>query len=174
MNLPDHKDTLKAYDAFISDGVGWANEVTETGHQLFLIGESAKAKEMYYLALSMPGDCEEQTILAEHAFQDFKDLDLTQRCLEKAELAWLQQIISFSDSDHTELSDIIIEYSKDSHSSLVSSKVLKTIDASYHWEKSLIFYSDDNEGWAIGSGTPIGQARDFRERIVELKRITKL
>ena len=174
MNLPDHKDTLKAYDAFISDGVGWANEVTATGHQLFLIGESAKAKEMYYLALSMPGDCEEQTILAEHAFQDFKDLDLTQRCLEKAELAWLKQIISFSDSDHTELSGIIIEYSKDSHSSLVSSKVLKTIDASYHWEKSLIFYSDDNEGWAIGSGTPIGQARDFRERIVELKRITKI
>jgi len=174
MNLPDHKDTLKAYDAFISDGVGWANEVTETGHQLFLIGESAKAKEMYYLALSMHGDCEEQTILAEHAFQDLKDLDLTQRCLEEAELAWLKQIISFSDSDHTELSDIIVEYSKDSHSQLVSSKVLETIDKSYDWEKSLIFYSDDNEGSAIGSGTPIGQARDFRERIIKLKVIAKL
>jgi hypothetical protein len=173
MNLPEQKETLKAYDAFISDGVGWANEITETGHQLFLIGESAKAKEMYYLALSMRGDCEEQTILAEHAFQDFKDLDLTIRCLEEAELAWLQQIISFSDSDHTELSDIIIEYSKDSHSQLVSSKALKTIDTSYDWEKSLIFFGDDGKGEPIRNGTPIDQASNFRERIIELRRIIK-
>ena len=39
MSLPDHKETLKTYDTFIRDGVGWANEITETGHQLFLIGE---------------------------------------------------------------------------------------------------------------------------------------
>ena len=44
--MSDKKEIFKAYDTFIDDGVGWANEITETGHQLFLIGESAKAKEM--------------------------------------------------------------------------------------------------------------------------------
>ena len=173
--MSDKKEILKDYETFIGDGVGWANEITETGHQLFLIGESAKAKEMYYLALSMGGDCEEQTILAEHAFQDFKDLDLTKRCLEEAELAWLQQIIRYSDrKGHTELSDIIIEYSKDSHSQLVSSKVLKTISASYDWEQSLIFFGDDEKGEPIRDDTPIGQARNYRERIMELRKISKL
>ncbi|MAC90966.1 MAG: hypothetical protein CMO99_00205 [Woeseiaceae bacterium] len=62
VNMSDKKEILKDYETFIGDGVGWANEITETGHQLFLIGESAKAKEMYYLALSMGGDCEENKI----------------------------------------------------------------------------------------------------------------
>ena len=38
--MSDKKEIFKAYDTFIDDGVGWANEITETGHQLFLIGES--------------------------------------------------------------------------------------------------------------------------------------
>lgn len=172
--MSEKKEILKAYDAFIGDGVGWANEITETGHQLFLIGESAKAKEMYYLALSMGGDCEEQTILAENAFQDFKDLDLTESCLEKAELAWLEQISWFSNYDNADISDIIIGYANHSHSQLVSSKVLKTIDASYDWEQSLIFFGDDEEGEPIRDDTPIGQARNYRERIMELRKNTKL
>ena len=32
----------------------------------------------------------------------------------------------------------------------------------------------ESEGSAIGSGTQIGQARDFRERIIKLKVIAKL
>ena len=172
--MSDKKEILKAYDTFIDDGVGWANEITETGHQLFLIGESAKAKEMYYLALKMRGDCEEQTILAEYAFQDFKDLDLTQRCLEQAELAWLEQISWFSNYDNADVSNIIIDYANHSHSQLVSNKKLQTNNTLYDWEQSLIFFGDDEKGEPIRDDTPIGQARNYRERIMELRKISKL
>jgi hypothetical protein len=33
--MSDKKEILKDYETFIGDGVGWANEITETGHQLF-------------------------------------------------------------------------------------------------------------------------------------------
>jgi hypothetical protein len=56
----------------------------------------------------------------------------------------------------------------------MNNKVLKTIDALYDWEKSLIFDICSNQREPIKSGTPIAQAKNFRERIMELRKITKL
>lgn len=56
----------------------------------------------------------------------------------------------------------------------MNNKVLKTIDALYDWEKSFIFDICSNQREAIKSGTPIAQAKNFRERIIELTKITKL
>ena len=41
-------------------------------------------------------------------------------------------------------------------------------------EQSLIFFGDDEKGEPIRDGTPIGQARNYRERIMELRKNTKL
>ena len=61
-----------------------------------------------------------------------------------------------------------------SHSQLVSNKTLQTTHALYKWEKSLIFFGDDEEGERIRDDTPIGQVRNYRERIMELRKISKL